>query len=153
MKKIKYCTVTVIVVALILFVSIFGFLFGTARQSAYAAENGIYTSLSISIDGGDGKVRTIVRNDITIFPSTVMVRVELYSSETYQESYTNMTLEQTAGIDDLNMGKTITAEANTNGVKKYWQGRVRYRVDNGAWKDLKTSITLFDANGTLIEII
>ena len=97
-------------------------------------------------------VGTAVKNDVTIFPSTVIVIVELYSSETYQESYQNMTLEQKVQTGDLNLGKTITAEASTGGVQKYWLGRTRYKVDNGAWKEMKTGVCIYDANGNFVSV-
>ena len=111
---------------------------------------GIYTSLSISINGGNGKVWTTVRNDSTIFPATVYVIVELYSSETFTENYQNMKLEATNQIGDLDWRKTITAEASTGGVQKYWLGRTRYQVDGREWKEMKTAICLYDANGNFI---
>lgn len=113
---------------------------------------GVFTSLSLSIDGGDGKVWTTVKNDLTVFPSTVRVIVELYCSDEYQEKYENMTLVQRKSSEDLNMGKTITVEGATGGKQKYWQGRARYKVDNKAWKELNTGTGLFDANGKFIGI-
>lgn len=113
---------------------------------------GIFTSLSLSIDGGDGKVWTTVKNDVTIFPSTVRVIVELYCSDDYQEKYENMTLVQRKSTEDLNIGDTITVEGVTGGKQKYWQGRARYKVDNKAWKELNTGTGLFDANGKFIGI-
>ena len=168
MTRIKNNPIGLIVLAIALFATMFALICGTTYQCAYAAENvdvadgidavdqnpstrGIYTSLSLSINGGNGKVWATVKNDVTIFPSTVLVIVELYSSETFQESYTNMTLESKVQIDDLNLGKTITAEASTGGVQKYWHARTRYKVDNGAWKEMKTGICLYAADGTFIR--
>lgn len=45
---------------------------------------GIYTSIVVAIDGGDGKVWTTAKNDLTIFPSTVPVIVELYTSDVFK---------------------------------------------------------------------
>lgn len=164
MKTTNRNPIILIIVSVILFVAMFAIVCGSANQYAYAIDEpdtgfnqdpstrGLYTSLSISINGGNGKVWTTVKNDVTIFPSTVIVIVELYSSETFQQSYTNMTLEQKVQIGDLNLGKTITAEASTGGVQKYWQGRTRYKVDNGAWKEMKTGICLYAADGTFISV-
>lgn len=63
-----------------------------AESSEDISTRGIYTSLSLSINGGDGRVWATVRNDITIFPATVMVIVELYSSDEYEENHENMTI-------------------------------------------------------------
>lgn len=126
-------------------------LHGTANENV--STRGIYTALSISINGGDGKIWTTVKNDVTIFPSTVWVIVELYASDTYQESHTNMELICRNSTTDLNMGKTIKAEAATGGVQKYWQGRMRYKVDGGAWKEGTTGTLLYSADGTFLDIV
>ena len=94
---------------------------------------GWHTSLSLSLNGGNSKVWATVKNDFTLFPATVNVIVELYSSSEYQESYQNMTLVATNSISDLDMGKTIVAESSTGGVDKYWYGRMRYKIYNKAW--------------------
>ena len=114
---------------------------------------GLFTSLSISINGGEGKVWGTVKNDVTIFPSTVIVIVELYSSTTYEESHLNMQLEARVYTEDLNMGKTITATSTTGGVQKYWHARSRYKVDNGAWKELSTGTCKIGPNGEYLGII
>lgn len=92
-----------------------------------------------------------MKNDFTLFPATVIVIVELYSSDTYYESYTQMTLTSRNTIDDLNMGNTIKAEASTGGVQKYWQARMRYKIDNKAWEERVTDSLLYDANGNYIK--
>ena len=53
---------------------------------------GIYTSLSLSIDGGNGRVVVTAKNELTLFPSTVRVIVELYCSDVAQKNYADMTL-------------------------------------------------------------
>ena len=113
---------------------------------------GIFTSLSISLNGGNGKVWTKVKNDVTIFPSTVLVIVELYCSDDYQEKYENMTLVQRKSTEDLNMGDTIVAEGFTGGKQKYWQGRARYKVDNKGWEELNTGTGLYSADGEFLGI-
>lgn len=111
---------------------------------------GVFTSLSISLDGDNGEVWAIAKNKITIFPSTVMVIVELYSSFTYQESHLNMTLEAKNNIADLDMGNTLEARANTNGEQKYWKARMYYKVDNKDWVEQSTETILLDKNGVLV---
>ncbi len=118
-----------------------------------ASTRGIYTSLSLSLNGGNGKVWATVKNDLTIFPSNVYVIVELYSSVTYQESYTNMDLVASNSTVDLNMGQTIKAESNTEGLQRYWHGRMRYKVDNGSWKEEVTGTLLYSADGTFLGLI
>lgn len=107
-------------------------------------------SLSISLNGGDGKVWATVRNDFSLFFPTVGVIVELYSSSTYCESYTDMELVSINSITDLNIYKTIVASASTDGVQKYWQGRMRYKINGGDWKEKSTGTGLYDGNGNFL---
>lgn len=114
---------------------------------------GIYTSLSLSIDGGGGKVWATVKNDITIFPATIMVVVELYCSDVYEENHEDMKVVSRADSLDLNMGETLVADGSTNGEDKYWQARMRYKVDSDPWKEKDTGTFHFDGEGELIGII
>ncbi|MDE7163669.1 MAG: hypothetical protein K2O44_06330 [Clostridia bacterium] len=93
-----------------------------------------WTSLSLSIDCGDGKVWATAKNDFTLISSKVVVIVLLYSSTTYTESYLDMYMESNNETSDLDMGKTITTEASTGGVEKYWIARMRYKINGGDWK-------------------
>lgn len=111
----------------------------------------LFTSLSLSIDGGNGQVWATARNDFTLFPSTVIVIVELYSSTTYYESFTNMDLVSKNNIDDLNIYQSISTYASTGGVQKYWQARMRYKIDSGSWEQRTTGTLTFDANGNYIQ--
>ena len=123
------------------------------NYDADKSTRGIYTSLSLSLNGGESKVWATVKNDLTIFPSDVYVIVELYASSTYQEYYTNMELVSTNYTVDLNMGETIKAEANTGGAQKYWHARMRYKVDNGSWKEETTGTMKYSADGTFLGLI
>ena len=116
-----------------------------------AETRGIYTSLSLSMDGGSGRVWATAKNDFTIFPSTVKVTVELYCSDVYYASYEKMTLAAQNSIDDLNMGESITVNCSTGGKQKYWQGRMVYKIDNKAPESKVTMVMIFDANGNFIK--
>ena len=109
-----------------------------------------FTTLSISINGGDNKVWATVRNDFTLFPSTVVVVVELYSSLTYTDDYTKMNFETGNSTGDLDMGHTISTEAPTGGVVKYWIGRMRYKTGSGAWKSEITGVGKYSATGEFL---
>lgn len=113
----------------------------------------LFTSLTLSINGGDGKIWATVKNEFTLFPSTVYVIVELYSSTEYQESYSNMTLVAINSTLDLDMGDTLVAEYPTGGVQKYWQARMRYRIDNDSWKSKDTGTYLYSAEGEFLDIL
>ncbi len=114
---------------------------------------GIYTSLSFAMDGGNGRVWATAKNEVTIFPSTVKVTVELYCSDVYYASYEKMTLAASNSISDLNMGESITVNCSTGGKQKYWQGRMVYKIDNKAPESKVTLIMIFDANGNFIKSI
>lgn len=113
----------------------------------------LLTNLSISIQGKNGTITTTVRNDITVFPSTVFVCVELYSSPTYYESYRDMTLVSSDMTDDLNMYRSISASASTNGQQMYWQGRMRYQINSGEWRDAVTGTCFYTADGVFAGLL
>lgn len=115
-----------------------------------ASTYGVFTSLSLAIDGNNGEVWAIAKNKITIFPATVRVIIELYSSDTYQNSHQSMTLVAKNNINDLDMGHTIEARTSTNGKQKYWKARMCYKVDNDDWTVIVTDTILLDKNGVLI---
>lgn len=108
---------------------------------------GLFTTLSISLNGGDGKVRTTVKNDFTLFYSTVRVIVQLYASDTYQEDYHDMELIWQNSTIDLDMGVTVTAEASTGGRQRYWIGRMRYSINAGGWEERTVGPLLYSAEG------
>ncbi|MDE7076386.1 MAG: hypothetical protein K2O62_03600 [Clostridia bacterium] len=110
-------------------------------------------NLSLSINGGDGKVWATVRNDLAWFAPKVTVIVFLYSSDTYTESYLDMNMESSNEIADLNMGKTITAEAPTGGVEKYWLARTRYKINNGDWKIKDTGVCRLGPSGEFLGYV
>lgn len=118
----------------------------TASASEVSAI-GLFTDLSLSLRGKDGSVSADVVNRFTLFPATVEVYVELYRSETKTDDYTKMGLVASNYTSDLNMGQTISASASTEGRPCFWKGRVRYRVDGGAWSERTTETLLADING------
>ena len=40
------------------------------------------------------------------------------------------------------MGKTISTYASINGVKRYWQARIYYKIDNLDWNEKVTSVRI-----------
>lgn len=111
----------------------------------------LFTNISLTLDGGNGMVFVTAKNEFTLFSSTVYVIVELYSSSSYQTSYENMTLMSTHSTPDLNMGESISAQATTGGVPKYWLGRMLYQIDGSAWQERNTLIRFFNANGEIYQ--
>lgn len=162
MERAKKLLAAGIAIGAVVFSLSFGFMFTahadatcmTAEQKAanvgdgdVAEPNGWYTKLSLSLCGNNGEVWAEVKNEFTLFPASVIVYVYLYSSDTYQDSYTNMTLENRNYISDLNIGKTVEARVSTNGEQKYWKARAYYNVDNKGWKNQVTDTLLLDAQG------
>lgn len=116
-------------------------------ENTEATPYGLFTNLTLSIDGGNGQVWATAKNKFTLFSASIPVVVEIYSSDTYQESYKDMTLESRNYINNLKMGQTVTATASTNGQQKYWKGRMYFNIDNKGWEEEVTSTWLCDANG------
>ena len=111
----------------------------------------LLTTLNLGIGGKDGEVFFFFSNEFTLGFSTVKVYVELYSSSTYQESYSTMTLEAINYIDDLNIWKSIEVRVPTGGQTRYWQARTRYKPNSSDWAEKVTSVWLFDGNGNVIK--
>lgn len=111
----------------------------------------LIVDLSISLNSGNGKVWVTAKNEFTLFPATVKVELELYSSDTYCSSYEQMTLVEKKTVDDLNIGESFNAEAFTGGKPKYWCGRMNYKVDKKDWKTSVTGIYQIDGNGNVIK--
>ncbi len=122
-----------------------------AEEVTEQEERGLVTNLILYIEGGDGEIRAWVKNQFTLFPSTIVVYLELYSSETYQESYTTMTLEKRVMTGDLNMGDTLETSAPTNGEQKYWKARMRYKFDERDWISKETEAMLYNGQGELVN--
>lgn len=110
----------------------------------------LYVRVAVSIDGGNGEVWSIAQTTTAIFASSIYVVLELYSSDTYQDSYTGMTLEKRVSSSNLRKGETIKAVMPTNGVQKYWRGRMYFKADSGSWKYAETNTWLMDPNGIVV---
>lgn len=165
-QKLRYFIIGFIIVFILLFIS--NTFIVNDNKYAYAesldtyvefeddeqvSTNGIHTALSLSINGGDNKVWTTAKNVVTILPSTVIVIVELYSSSEYTDNYEKMTLVAYNTTNDLDMGKTITAEAPTNDETLYWIGRMRYKIDNGSWQSKHTGVCKISGSGEFLGYI
>ncbi len=108
-------------------------------------------TLSLTLNGGNGKIRATAKNDFTLFSSTVRVILELYSSLNYCEDYNKMTFVTAISADDLDIGTTLVSEASTGGVEKFWLARMRYKEDSGDWKE-KIASGRYSADGTYLGI-
>lgn len=122
----------------------------TVDSNEEVEPRGIYTTLELNIYGNEGQVWATVKNKFTLFPSTVYVIVQLYSSDTYQESYQNMTLASQNSILDLDQGHTLTTSASTNGEQKYWQARAYYKIDRKDWQEKTTETWLIGGDGIVV---
>ena len=77
----------------------------------------------------------------------------MYYSEEYTDNHENMIVADRQATTDLNMGKTIVAESSTNGRELYWQGRMRYKVDDDAWEVKNTATIHCGPDGEYLGII
>ena len=128
---------------------------GAVSVQAESASPRLFAHLTLSISGGDGRgnIYATVKNEFTLFPSTVVVIVQLYSSDTYAESYEQMTLVSANSTSDLDMGNTITTEASTGGVEKFWLARMRYKIDNGSWEYRQTAACRISGSGEFLGYV
>lgn len=139
------------------FAGVASFTVAEAKSAEYAAdaeveaERGLITNLTLGMHGEDGRIWAQVKNEFTLFPSVIIVYVELYSSKTYQESYTAMELEGREYIADLNIGETIEVSASTGGEQKYWMARMRYKFDDRDWVEKTTDALLYSAAGVCLS--
>lgn len=107
----------------------------------------LFTSLNMSLYGENGVICTTVSNAFTLFPSKVYVIALLYSSDTYCESYTEMTLTASNSTTDLDMGTSITASASTEGRTRFWLARARWSTDASTWKEKSLGPIKFNGDG------
>ena len=122
-----------------------------AADAEVEAERGLITNLTLGMHGEDGRIWAQVKNEFTLFPSVIIVYVELYSSKTYQESYTAMELEGREYIADLNIGETLELSVSTGGEQKYWMARMRYKFDDRDWVEKTTDALLYSAAGVCLS--
>lgn len=121
-----------------------------SRSAVSADERGILTIMNISFTSGNGSVTVTATNQLTIFPATVFVRVELYRSQEYCPDYRDMRCVSTKSIGDLDMGNSISASYSTSGEQMYWMGRAMYTVDGGAAQELFTPVYILDGDGNVL---
>lgn len=160
MKKIKTLLLTILS-ALLFTLSLSGIIFAMidnaqsdyVSASVYPAETRtkafeprIFANLSFGLSGGDGKVIATAKNNFNLFPSEVSVHIELYYSYDYCLDTTRMTLAKTVSIDDLDMGKSISVEASTDGEERFWLAVMRYKEDSGNWNG-RTVSARYSASG------
>ena len=62
---------------------------GPIQSNVNIEARGILTSLTLSTGGGNGSVWASVKNNFTLFPSVIIVYLELYSSYEYTEAITS----------------------------------------------------------------
>ncbi len=112
----------------------------------------LFTNITLGLKGGDGKVWATASNDFTLFPSTVNVVIQLYSSLSYCEDYKEMELMAMNSTLDLDMNTEIVAESSTGGEQRFWIGRTRYRENSGSWKELIVGPLKYSASGEFLGL-
>lgn len=122
----------------------------TEAAEAQADPRALFAFVSLRMEGSDGEVRAIAKNQFTFLPGIVEVQIELYSSAEYRESYKGMTLERRIYISDLNQGQELVARASTNGEESYWIARMTSEVDGSGKEEKVMGPKLFSGNGDLI---
>jgi len=93
----------------------------------------------------DNTIRAQANNVFTLFPGRVQTYVYLYSSETDTDDYTQMKLEASNYISDLDQGHSIYARVSLYG-QRYWRGRTSFLMDNKTeWKTVETETVYISA--------
>ncbi len=93
----------------------------------------------------DHTVRAQANNVFTLLPGKVQTKVYLYSSETDTDDYTQMKLEASNYISDLDQGESISARVSLYG-QRYWRGRTLFLIDNKSeWKSVETETVYIPA--------
>lgn len=110
----------------------------------------LFTTISLTLNGRDGKVWATARNDFTFLPSVVSVILLLYYSDSYCEDYNQMSLVKVVSTEDLDMGQSLVAEASTDGEERFWMGRVRFS-DGTGWKE-EIVFARYSADGTYLGL-
>lgn len=126
-----------------------------AVPAAYAADveadpRGWMANLSIRMGSEGDRIWGQAKNEFTLFPSTIEVYVELYSSTEYPYSFREMELEAEDYTADLNMGDALRVYASTGGEQKYWLARMRYKFDDRNWAEELSPIFVYSADGEFL---
>ena len=119
--------------------------------SETADRRALLALLNFYMEGSDGEVRGILKNEFTLFPGIVQVQIELFSSPTYTESYEEMQLERRIYNGDLDQGEQLVARASTDGEQRYWMARTMANIDGQGNRYTVYGPYLFDGNGTLLQ--
>ncbi len=146
-------TVMAIALAVLMPVSISAYAAGQEENADVKTETAqprLFTNLLFEMGGGNGEVWISATNTFTLFPSTVQVRIYLYSSVAYSDNYADMEFESTTSTGDLDMGNTLKVSASTNGEQKYWYGRMRYKIDNATWEEKTLGPNLCKSSGDIV---
>ncbi len=122
-----------------------------ANNDNAAEPYALFVDVAVALNGDNGEVWAAAQTKAAIFATTIYVVLELYSSDTYQDSYTNMKLEGRVHSQNLKKGEIIKVVIPTNGKEMYLRGRMYYKADSADWKYVETSTELFDANGIIIK--
>ncbi len=158
-EKIVNVFMVLLLLCVIVISSVFGTTMAYAQSTAESDTNAggdvaqpraLLVDVVLGLNGGNGEVWSIAQVRTAILTSTIQVVLELYSSDTYQDSYTKMTLEKRVNTSNLKKGESIKAVVSTNGVQKYWRGRMYYKADGGKWNFNETQTLLLDENGALV---
>ena len=152
LTKILLCFVLIIVLTSCIALSSMGATASaaTVNPSPDADPLGLMTKISLQLGSTSTEVWADAHNDFTLGMSTVQVYVFIYSSPTYQESYTEMTLENQKFVSDLDIYQSVRTSAPINGVQRFWKARVMYKLDGKDWVSKETVALLIDVDGNLV---
>lgn len=161
MKRIQYKSYLFILFALLLNALLFAAPgYALAAEAAPSTVNqaqidktepkGILTDIQLSINGENGIISAQAYNYFTLGTSTIRVVLELYASDTYPQSYTNMQRQARGETADLNIFEELIISAPTGGKQQYWIARLQFKFDDRSWESRTTEPILYDGNGEIV---
>ncbi|MCM1545444.1 MAG: hypothetical protein NC033_00240 [Clostridiales bacterium] len=109
----------------------------------------LLTKMSIKTRADSEYVYAVAKNTFTLFISTVPVDIYLYSSVTYTDDISQMTLEATAHTGDLDVNKEITCKA-LHTEQKYWVAHCVFKTDSKT-KTATSYPVLYSVEGKVIS--
>lgn len=113
-----------------------------ASSSLSAETYGFATYIDTDIYLENGLIYGTAKNTFTLGFSVIPVDIYLYSADDADMS-SNLKYENHAHCDDLNMGDSIyTFCLATSG--KYYVCKIIYKIDNGASKEIYTSVYYYE---------
>lgn len=112
----------------------------------------LFVCMDINIKCSDGNVCAVAHNRLTVFTGIVAVKVTLYYSASAPDAdIKNMTVAAVNSTDDLDFSKSLSVSCPINGEEYYWEAEVKWTVDGGAEKTMRTDVICYGSDGSMLQ--